>query len=160
MTIGKKLLLPGIKFSLSAIILLTHFPAQAERTMNVTLGPDSVFEREVSEIIPELTGASMTNENGRVGGELVFWGHTLANGSEAYLFACSIQEDVDCQSRMREICPAGSGKLLISVTEPGLMLQRECKSIAFVGAGELRPGCYDDVFNNDMLVGLMQCPAN
>ena len=79
-----------MKLNLTIVVILSvvfavnnlHAESRAipERQMNVSQGPDSVFNTDVSEIMPRLKGATATNENGRVGNELVFWGYRLADG--------------------------------------------------------------------------------
>src|ERR1043165_9663545 len=67
-----------------------------KRQLGVRQGPEKVFDVPVTEIVPALAGAQPTGVNGRVGGELVFWGYALADGRKSNLFACALLADVDC----------------------------------------------------------------
>lgn len=124
--------------------------------MTVTGGPERVFDRPVADLLPELAGATATGENGRVGNELVFWGFRLADNRQANLFACALLENVDCESRLRAVCPAG-GRELSRATQRGLIRELDCKAVSIVGTGDLTPNCEDRENTSDLLVGLMEC---
>src|SRR5262245_8212125 len=77
---------------------------QPQRQMGLRHTPDSVFTQPVEQVLPELAGATATGENGRVGGELVFWGYKLRDGRDVFMFACVMSETVDCNARAQAIC--------------------------------------------------------
>src|SRR5690606_20433103 len=92
-----------------AALLLSAMPAQAQqRELGVRQPPESVFGQPAENVMPRLTGASPAGENGRVGGELVFWGYRLADGSPVSFFACAMLHDVNCDERIAAICPTGT----------------------------------------------------
>jgi hypothetical protein len=150
--------------SLLCLAMLLKMPAQAasepERSMGVRGGPEQVFTRPVTELVPQLQGAVATNVNGRVGPELVFWGYRLSNGAAANLFGCALVDGVDCEARALQICANGSTRLQSSIVEPGNMVRRTCVPVGNAGVGDLRPGCTDNETTNDLLVGLVDCPGN
>jgi len=154
--------IPQIKtLTLCAGLLLTSacttpLEKTPERTMNVSAGPEQVFERPVAEIIPQLSGAAATGVNGRVGNEMVFWGFRLPDNSRVNLFACAMLDDVNCEARLGLICPGG-GQELTRVTESGLVRHLNCRAVGFAAVGDLRPNCDDSEKPSDVLVGLMQC---
>ena len=127
-----------------------------ERSMNVTAGPELVFDRAVAEILPQLSTASPTGTNGRVGNELVFWGYRLQDNRQVNLFACAMLPDVDCEERIRLICPA-SGEELVRQEEAGKVRHLNCHIVGKAGVGDLLPNCEDREKSNDLLIGLMQC---
>jgi hypothetical protein len=127
-----------------------------ERSMNVTEGPELVFERAVAEILPQLSTASPTGANGRVGNELVFWGYRLQDDRQINLFACAKLPDVDCEERIRLICPA-TGEELFRQEEAGKVRHLNCHLVGKAGVGDLLPNCEDQEKSNDLLIGLMQC---
>ena len=51
--------------------------------MGLRQEPSTVFSEPVERLVPELEGATATGQNGRVGGELVFWGYKLRDGKRA-----------------------------------------------------------------------------
>ena len=73
-------------------LLLVATAYSQERAMGVRQKPDAVFSQPVEALVPELAGATATDENGRVGAELVFWGYRLGDGRTAFLFACAPSE--------------------------------------------------------------------
>src|SRR5512134_2766521 len=100
---------PAIVFAAAwASLLLAAAGSAVEREMNVTQGPDSVFDRPPAEILPALVGAKPTGENGRVGSELVFWGYEQADGRRVFFFACAQVGEVDCAERVQAICPVAA----------------------------------------------------
>jgi len=124
--------------------------------MNVRQGPETVFDRPVEQILPELAGATATRENGRVGNELVFWSYRLADGRNAYLFACAPLEGVDCDTRAQAICPSRT-QVIERVGAQGLVRHLRCSSMAVPKAGDLHPGCLDNIKGQDLVAGLVQC---
>jgi len=124
--------------------------------MGVRQSPESVFEVPVEEVLPQLTGASPTGENGRVGGELVFWGYRLADGRSAYFFACAMLQQVNCGERIDAICPAGT-IVLESGEHGGKVTRRHCREVAIAAPGDLRPGCADNPVDAVLMVGLAAC---
>jgi len=124
--------------------------------MNVRQGPETVFDRPVDQILPELAGATATNENGRVGNELVFWGHRLADGRSAFLFACAPKEGVDCDARAQAICLSGTN-VIRRIETQGDVRHMRCRSMTLPKVGDLHPGCTNRVEGEDLAVGLVQC---
>lgn len=129
--------------------------AQA-RSLGSMHGPDSVFDRDVAEVLPELRGARPSGPDGRVGGELVFWGYALEDGREAFLFACALVPNVDCEARSRNICTTPA-TVLASGTYDGTVSRRRCRAFAFGAPGEVRPGCETRAETVPLAVGLVQC---
>ncbi|HET8699390.1 MAG TPA: hypothetical protein VFO94_18025, partial [Gammaproteobacteria bacterium] len=125
---------------------------QAERRIGVRQGPDKVFEVPVTDIVPALAGARPTRVNGRVGGELVFWGYDLADGRRVNLFACALLPDVDCAARVQAVCVAG-GNVLESREVPGKMVHRVCRPVSSGPSSTVRPGCSDNENEANLLVG-------
>lgn len=143
----------------STWVLITMGAAAAaaqERVMNVTQGPDTVFDRPVEQIMTELAGATATDENGRVGNELVFWGFELDDGRDVYFYACAMREGIDCEARSMAIC-TGRTEILRRIETAGQVRHLRCREVATVGVGDLRPGCTDRVEANNLHAGLVQC---
>jgi hypothetical protein len=92
----------------------------------VSQGPESVFTQPVSSLFPELSGAARTQDSGKVGDELVYWGYKLADGSSVMLYACAIKDGIDCNERVNGICgtQATSGQ---SLRTTGRVTHYECK---------------------------------
>ena len=130
--------------------------AAQERIMNVTQGPDTVFDRPVDELMTELAGATATGVNGRVGNELVFWGFELADGRDVYFYACAMREGVDCEARSNAIC-IGRTEALRRIETAGQVRHLRCSEVATVGVGDVRPGCTDRVQDDNLHAGLVQC---
>lgn len=127
------------------------------REMTVRQGPDAVFDRPPAEIMPALAGAKATGENGRVGPELVFWGYELPDGRRVFFFACAVRAEFDCATRVPAICPATTTVLATSETS-GTMVRRNCRNVAVIGPGDVRPGCEDRTEEAaSMMVGLVSC---
>jgi hypothetical protein len=129
---------------------------EAERQMNVSQGPELVFAMPLGEIFPELADALATDENGRVGNELVFWGYRLSDGRQAFLVACAMIEDVDCQARETRVCP-GLSQSLGRTTTQGLVRNMRCQAIGMAAPGELHPGCTDNESSQALAVSLLVC---
>ena len=126
------------------------------REMNVRQGPETVFDQPVSQIIPDLNGAQETRQNGRVGGELVFWGYKLANGSPAYFYACAAVEGVDCLARREKICTQ-STKVLSENQSMGQVQRLTCRVLCVGAAGTENQCCTGGQENSDLQVGLVSC---
>lgn len=141
--------------TVSALLGFAGIHAQ-ERYMGVRQMPDAVFSQPVDAIVPELAGASATGENGRVGGELVFWGYTLADGKPVFMFACAMSDVVNCDERVLLICPDHTNVLRSSMAD-GNVTRRTCTEAAFVGPGDTRPGCIDSERPAGLTVGLVSC---
>ncbi len=140
-------------FLCTACVPIERIP---NRTMGVSNGPDMVFQQPVSELVPQLVGATATGNNGRVGNELVFWEYQLVQGNKANFYACIVNEEVNCEARVPAICPAGgdeSGRRVV----PGNVRHLDCKAIGIAATGELRPNCEDKEIVDALQVGLMQC---
>ena len=127
-----------------------------QRTMNVSGGPERVFDEPVDTILSELAGAVATGSNGRVGNQLVFWEFRLQDNSRANFFACSEGEGVDCNRRIRQVCPGG-GEELLRKDASGLVRHLDCEAVGIASVGELFPNCTDSEKSEPLLVGLVQC---
>jgi hypothetical protein len=127
-----------------------------ERQMGVREQPDRVFTQPVDQVVPELAGASATGENGRVGGELVFWGYKLGDGRPVFLFACAVLDAVNCEERVQRIC-VDRTEVLRTTTVGGDVTRRTCRATAIVAPGDTRPGCTDKEQTADLAVGLVRC---
>ena len=128
-----------------------------ERQMNVRQGPDSVFNTGVAEIMPQLKGATATNENGRVGNELVFWGYRLADGEPVYFYACANLEGVDCAQRSNTICPVKT-QVIAQGNNSGQISRFKCEAICSVHPPDgLSACCNESMEDNALLVGLVKC---
>lgn len=140
-----------------AALLLAAMPARAQqREMGVRQPPESVFGQPAENVMPRLTGASPTGENGRVGGELVFWGYRLADGSPVYFFACAMLAHVNCDERIAAICPTRTTTLERS-EHTGDAVRRRCREVAIAMPGEVRPGCTSMIFETPLAIGLVTC---
>ncbi len=139
-----------------ALLIVAPGAEAQRRELSVRQPPESVFAIPADEVLPRLRGASPTGENGRVGGELVFWGYRLADGSDAYLFACALRIDVDCDARIDAICPTRT-TVLERRARSGEIVHRRCEDIAIAAPGELRPGCTSTAMQADLTVGLVTC---
>jgi hypothetical protein len=131
-----------------------------ERAMSVTQGPETVFSAPVEQILPALAGARPTGENGRVGGELVFWGYERSDGSAVFFFACArmpMPGSVDCAERVAAICTTRTN-VLESREASGNVVRRSCRNVAVAAPGDTRPGCVDTEEPAAALsVGLVAC---
>lgn len=127
-----------------------------QRQMNLTQGPDAVFDRPVAEIMPALAGATATGENGRIGSEFVFWGYRQADGRRVFFFACAPQPDFDCAERVPAVC-AVTTTVLATGEASGTVVRRTCRNIVVAAVGDVRPGCDDRVESASMAVGLVSC---
>jgi hypothetical protein len=125
------------------------------RQMNVTQGPETVFERPPTEFMPGLAGAKRTAEAGRVGNEMVFWGYRRQSGEHVFLFACAEVEGVDCAQRVQAICP--SATVLTMQTASGNIVRRSCSAVAVASPGDSRPGCDDREQMAPLSIGLVSC---
>ena len=133
-----------------------HAAGADEREMNVRQGPDTIFDRPVTEIMTELSGAEATGENGRVGNEFVFWGYELADGRQVFFFGCAMLPGIDCDERRRSVC-LGDSTLIRSAQVQGIVRHVVCRPVAFVGGGDVKPGCTNTESTSDLAVGLVQC---
>jgi len=149
--------LKSILRTLSVTVLLVGpLSIFAQREMTVRQGPETVFDVPVEQLIPELDGARPTRVNGRVGSEFVFWGYTLADGRDVWLYACALIEGVDCPQRREAICD-GPIEMLAERVDTGRAVDRHCRSIAVAGVGELHPGCNDEVYEASLDIGVVAC---
>lgn len=128
------------------------------RSMGVTKGPELVFEQPVESVMPALAGATPTGQNGRIGGELVFWSYRLQDSRDVLFVACAQLEGVDCAARTRLVCPAGEPVVLQSGSISGEVRKLECRAIAQAAPGDLRPNCADSEFSNPLVLELVSCP--
>ncbi len=128
-----------------------------ERTVAAIGGPERVFERPVTEIVPLLQNARATDPRGRVGGELVFWGYELAGGRSSYLVACAPLPGVDCESRLPLVCPGSRPEVLFRQEEGGEVRLLNCRAVGIVGHGDLTPNCTDNSDTQPLMVSLLSC---
>jgi hypothetical protein len=146
-----------LRFMMLSLLASTLQAADTiERTMNVRQGPESVFDEPVTGLFAELDGARATGENGRVGYELVFWGYSLADRRNVFLFACAMLPDVDCEQRREAVCPTG-GAVLARTQVVGKVRRLSCRSVSVDAPGTLRPGCVDTERDQPLDVGVVQC---
>ena len=131
---------------------------QPARTLGVTRGPELVFAQAPADILPLLAGATATGENGRVGGELVFWSYRLTDGRDVLLIACAQLDGVDCAARTALVCPAGAPTSLQSASVSGEVRELDCRAIAQAAPGDLRPGCADTEATHPVLASIASCP--
>lgn len=153
MRMGKTLALAA--FGLVAVLSGAAQDAAPARQMNVTQGPETVFDRPPAEILPALAGATPTGENGRVGADLVFWGFRYGDGRQVFFFACPREPTTDCATRVPSICPAA--RVLETREASGNVVRRSCRTVAIAGIGDTRPGCADRLESTTMDVGLVAC---
>lgn len=141
---------------LSAVSILAISAHAQERELGVRQPPDAVFDVPLEDVMPRLTGASATGENGRVGGELVFWGYRLADGTPAYFFACAMLYGVNCEERASAICPTRT-IVLERGEHTGEAVQRRCRDVAVAAPGDVHPGCTSNAYEASLAVGLVTC---
>jgi len=141
---------------IAAAIPCSSSGEEPERQMNVEQGPESVFAEAPDQIFPELAGATATHENGRIGNELVFWGYRLEDASEVYLVACAMLDNIDCAAREDRVCLTES-RVISRGTGQGLVREINCRSIATVAPGDIRPGCTDKEQSRALAVSLVTC---
>jgi hypothetical protein len=127
-----------------------------ERSMGVTQKPDVVFSAPVESFLPDLAGATATDVNGRVGGELVFWGYELADGRPVFMFACAPTPTVICEERVQRIC-VDRTNVLRNATVGGDVTRRRCSTVSVALPGDPRPGCVQAAEVVDLAVGLVSC---
>jgi opacity protein-like surface antigen len=132
------------------------FAFAAERQMNVRHGPETVFDQPVAELMPQLADAQATGENGRIGGELVFWGYRMADGSTSWLFACALVSGVDCEERIPRICPVQT-EVQARGEYVGKVIHRSCREVCTVSPGDMRPCCDDRAHQTPLAIGLVTC---
>ena len=151
----------GLRVCVGAALLSAALGVAAQeeipaRVMNVTQGPETVFGKPATEILPALMGATATGENGRVGRELVFWGYRQADGRVVFFFACAPDVAVDCMARVPTIC-LNRTTVLETGEASGNVVRRVCRNVAVATPGDRRPGCVDRVESTPMAVGLVTC---
>jgi hypothetical protein len=149
----------GISATLILALVVAASVSGAERQMNVRQGPETVFDRPVEEILPELSGATATGENGRVGSELVFWGYELADRSPVYFFACALLVGGDhCEARTAAICPAGKITNVLRTGEyVGTVVRRRCRDACVVTPGDVHACCTNLTERTELAIGLAHC---
>ncbi len=123
--------------------------------MNVKLGPETVFLQAPTELFPALAGAQRTEEAGRVGNEMVFWGYHQKSGARVFLFACAQVAEVDCQQRAQAVC--SNVKVLDMQMASGNVVRRTCRTMATTAPGDVRPGCDDRVEPTPLAIGVLSC---
>jgi hypothetical protein len=152
----------SIVVAMLAICACSSLPPPSDplpaRSMGVTRGPELVFDQPVEAVMPPLAGAVATGRNGRVGGELVFWSYRLQDGSDVLFLACAELEGVDCAARTQLVCPAGTPTTLHTGSMSGEVRELQCRAVAQVAPGELRPNCLEDEISSPLVLGLVSCP--
>ena len=136
---------------------LADTPSTPPRQMNVPQGPETVFSQPVSQIVPQLSGARETKRNGRVGGEFVFWGFTLKDGTPAYFYACAAAKDVDCLARRDRICLTPPPKVISENISMGEVQRITCRSVCTASEPTAAPCCTGSNESADLQVGLVSC---
>ena len=135
----------------------TPQPERVSRTLVNVGGPERVFARPLVAFMPELQQATVAQERGRVGGELVFWAYDLPGGERRWLYACAILPDVDCAARATLVCPAGQPTVLINREEPGAVRQMFCEPVGQALPGDLYPNCTENTATRPVMLGLLSC---
>jgi len=134
-------------------------PAEQQgRSVGVTKGPELVFDQPLDVVMPALAGATPTGQNGRVGGELVFWSYRLQDGRDVLFHACAELSGVDCAARAQLVCPAGVPRALETGRTDGDVRDLQCRAIGQAAPGDLRPNCLDSEFSSPLVLGLVSCP--
>ncbi len=151
----KVLRLVTLSFALPSVALAAA-PAP-KRQMNVRQGPETVFDQPVAQIIPLLGGAKETKRNGRVGGEFVFWGYRLKDGTSAQFYACAATKDVDCLARREKICVTPPLKVLSENISMGAVQRISCRPVCAADAPTAMPCCTGAQETADLEVGLVAC---
>lgn len=128
------------------------------RSMGVSKGPELVFDQPLESVMPALAGATPTGQNGRVGGELVFWSYRLQDGRDVLFHACAELPGVDCAARAQLVCPAGQPTTLHTGSISGEVRELQCRAIGQAAPGDLRPNCLDSEFSSELVLGLVSCP--
>lgn len=132
-------------------------PKPPERLESPVGGPERVFSRPVTEIVPLLQDARASGPIGRVGNELVFWSYELAGARPAVLTACAVLPDVDCAARAQQVCRSGSSEILFTRREPGEVRYLNCTAIGMVSPGDLTPTCDERDKVQEIDVRLLSC---
>ncbi len=120
-------------------------------------GPERVFTRPVTELVPPLQNARRAGPNGRVGSELVFWGYELASQQPAFLVACAVLPDVDCAARLPRVCRQGNPEILFSQQNEGEVRSRSCQAIGVAHPGDRVPNCDETEKVQPVEVTLLAC---
>jgi hypothetical protein len=141
---------------LSACQSVTVVPLP-ERVEAAVGGPERVFARPVTEIVPLLQNAQASGPRGRVGSELVFWGYQLADERPAFLVACAVLPDVDCAARLPQVCASGAPEVLFSQQDQGEVRFLHCREIGVAAPGDLTPNCADVQKVQAVDVTLLSC---
>lgn len=129
-----------------------------QRESNVRVGPERVFPRPVTEVLPQLEGARMLGSgSGRLGPSLVYWPYELADSSQVYLFGCGLFDGHYCDEAVPRVCPVGETEVLSRVVEPGNVTREICTFVGTAAPGDLYPTCEKFEFEHDILVGLVNC---
>lgn len=150
------------KFAAVACLLLggcqsAVVPQAPERVEAAVGGPERVFSRPVTEIVPLLQDARRAGPNGRVGSEMVFWGYELAGNKPAFLVACAMLPGVDCAGRVPQVCQSGRPEILFSQQDQGEVRFLNCQEVGIVAPGGLTPNCADTQKVQEVAVTLLSC---
>lgn len=142
--------------TIAAIAASPGIGEEPRREMNVWQGPESVFAERPGQIFPELVDAIATEQNGRIGNELVFWGFRQSGGRDVYLVACSVIANTECAARERRVCESGT-EVISRRSLQGLVREVNCQGISLVAPGDTRPGCTDREKSQPLAVSLVAC---
>jgi hypothetical protein len=128
--------------------------ANAATTYSISQGPESVFDQPLADIFPDLSGAARTDESGRRGAELVYWGFRLADGKSVMFYACAPGAGVDCGDRGASIC-RNTGRVLKTATASGKITRKSCTRLCDVTMG--KSCCTTEETPATLAVGLVEC---
>jgi hypothetical protein len=87
----------------------------------------------------------------------VFWGYELEGNRPAYLTACAVLPDVDCEARLPEVCPSGSAEVLSRHEEDGKVRYLDCQAFGVATPGDLTPNCADSSQVQPVALTLLSC---
>ena len=150
----------SVSFLLLSLAACSNSPVGSpwQRESNIRVGPERVFPRPITEIMPELAGAqALSGGSGRLGPSLVYWPYELADSTQVYLFGCGLFQGHYCEEAVPRICPRGETEELARRVEPGNVIRERCRFVGTAAPGDLYPNCDKTEFEHDILVGLVSC---
>ena len=121
-------------FGFIVALLLGATASSQERAIGVRQKLDAVFSQPVEALVPELAGATATDENGRGRRRAQCFGAIdYGDGRTAFLFACAPSEVVNCDERVQLICLDGTNVIRNS-TADGTVTRRQLAPTSGVAA--------------------------